>query len=192
MSQPDHETPDRIHPPLQGRRVRLRPYEIEDADRLNPLFNDPDVLAGLKVAFPQPTTGFKAWLESIRGREDEIHLAIETLEGELIGGCSLRQVDLRGRTGNLGIWIAQEHWDRGFGTDAVRTVCRFGFRHMNLRRIELTVIAGNARAKRAYEKVGFRQEGTLRDALFLRGAPVDEILMSVLPGELKEEEEGAE
>src|SRR5437879_9941124 len=62
----------------------------------------------------------------------------------------------------LGIWITEPLWNRGYGTDAVRTLCRFGFREMNLHRISLHVYDFNPRGVMVYEKVGFREEGRLR------------------------------
>jgi RimJ/RimL family protein N-acetyltransferase len=177
----------RVRPPLEGRLVRLRPVEPEDASRLNPMFNDPDVLAGLTVPMPQPEAGFHEWSETARGNRNELDLVIETLEREAIGGCALRGLNDRNRTADLGIWIGRAFWDRGYGTDAVRTLCRFGFRHMNLQRVDLHVFANNPGARRSYEKVGFHLEGTLRRAQFVGGQYVDELVMGLLAEELVEE-----
>ena len=181
-----HEDFRRIPPPFEGRLVRLRPLEPEDASRLNPLFNDPDVLAGLTFPFPQPAVGFIEWVESSRHSTDSIDFVIETIEGRAVGACGMRGLNDRNRSGNLGIWIGKPYWGRGYGTDAVRTLCRFGFRHMNLQRVELHVYADNPRARRAYEKVGFRLEGTMRRAQFVGGEYVDAHLMGLLAEELAE------
>ena len=71
-------------------------------------------------------------------------------------------------------------------TDAVRTLCRFGFRQMNLYRIGLSVYATNQRGVRAYEKVGFKEEGRRRSAQFVGGRFVDVIEMGLLHDELIE------
>ena len=63
-----------------------------------------------------------------------------------IGGCSFFAVETPARTALLGIWLGKPYWDEGLGTDAVRTLCRFGFDHMNLQRIELDVFETNPRA----------------------------------------------
>jgi len=52
-------------------------------------------------------------------------------------------------------------------------------------RVSLEVFDFNARAIRAYEKVGFRQEGRMRDALWWDGAPHDTLLMAVLATDWK-------
>jgi RimJ/RimL family protein N-acetyltransferase len=57
---------------------------------------------------------------------------------------------------------------------------RYGFEELDLHRICLHVFATNERAIRAYEQVGFRREGLLREAVWIDGAWVDELLMAVL------------
>lgn len=166
--------------------MRLRPIEDDDLPGLNAMLSDPDVTAGLRLAFPQPLVGIREWAASARSSADSLHLVIETLEGEVIGECSLRGLNDRNRGADMGIWIARPFWGRGLGTDAVRTLCRFGFRHMNLQRIELGVYETNPGARRAYEKVGFKAEGILRRAQFVGGRYVDEVLMGLLAEELVE------
>ena len=55
---------------------------------------------------------------------------------------------------------------------------------MNLNRIELDVFAENARARRVYEKVGFREEGVRRQAVYKYGRYQDVVVMGLLAGEL--------
>jgi RimJ/RimL family protein N-acetyltransferase len=68
----------------------------------------------------------------------------------------------------------------------VRTLCRFGFAHMNLQRIELNVFATNPRARRAYEKVGFVAEGERRRSEFVGGRYINSYVMGLLAEELTE------
>jgi RimJ/RimL family protein N-acetyltransferase len=178
-----------LHPPfLTGRLVRLRAPEPADAE-LNELFNDHDVRTGLGMPFPQPIERFHEWLEKARKDPDHLNVAIERLEEPgAIGLCDLMQIEAPTRTAELGIWIARPWWRGGYGTDAVRTLCRFGFDHMNLHRITLYVNRSNSHAIRAYEKVGFAHEGRLREAAFTHGAREDQLVMGLLAGELLDDE----
>lgn len=177
------------HPPaLVGRLVRLRAPEPADAEALNELFNDHDVRSGISAPLPQPVESFHAWVAAARQAPDHLNLTIERLaEPEPIGMCDLMKVDAPTRTAILGIWVARPWWGEGYGTDAVRTLCRFGFDHMNLHRISLQVNADNRKAIRAYEKAGFTHEGRLREAAFVHGARMDELVMGILEGEVLEE-----
>ena len=180
-----HEDFRRARPALEGSLVRLRAREEEDLERLNEMFNDPDVLAGLMVVFPQPFEGIHEWVQGTRSLDDQIHFVIETLAGESVGICGLQNIDARARHALLGIWVGKPYWDRGLGTDAVRVLCRFAFHQMNLQRITLHVYEPNERARRAYEKVGFKLEGTQRRSQFVGGRYVDEHVMGLLVEDLR-------
>lgn len=187
MNRQPHEDFRRVRSPFVGRVVRLRAMEDGDIPRVNELFWDPGVQAGVGTNWPEPVAGTRAFVERARANADEVFLAIERLEDdELLGACSLFDVHAGNRAATLGIWIARPFWDRGYGTDAVRVLCRFAFEEMNLRRVELGVFETNPRAKRAYERVGFREEGRRREALFIDGRYVDVVVMGLLAGELVE------
>lgn len=175
-------------PPLEGRLVRVRAYEPVDAQTMNELFSDPAVLRGIgSVRFPQAAAGFRGFLDGVRGSTTTMAFAIETLSDRSpVGGCGLEDIQPANRSATFGIWIGKPYWGRGFGTDATRTLCRFGFRYMNLHRIELNVFAWNVAAVRAYEKVGFRVEGTRRHDEFHGGLHTDSYLMGLLDEELAE------
>lgn len=181
----DHEDFRRVRSPFEGALVRLRAVEEEDLPRINELFWDPDVTQYLDVVWPEPLAGTKEWWE--RSREQGIVVfAIETLPGEFVGACELGARDERTRSAVLGIWIGKPFWGEGYGSDAVRTLARFGFQEMNLQRIRLLVQESNPRAKAAYERVGFKEEGRLRRAAFIGGRHVDLIEMGLLAEHLIE------
>ena len=62
----------------------------------------------------------------------------------------------------------------------MRTLCRYGFDEMNLQKIRLDVHAGNVKASKTYERVGFRKEGLLRHEIYRRGRRLDVIRMGLL------------
>ena len=181
-----HEDFRRVRSPFDGALVRLRAVEEDDLPRINALFWDPEVTQYLDVVWPEPVVGTREWWDRSRSHGIAV-FAIETLPGEFIGACDLGPRDDRTRSALLGIWIGKPFWDQGFGTDAVRTVARFGFQEMNLQRIRLLVQESNPRAKAAYEKVGFKEEGRLRRAAFIGGRHVDLIEMGLLADQLLEE-----
>lgn len=170
---------------LQGPLVRLRAAEPADADTLNPRFSDVRVLSYLGLRFPQAVQGFREFQDRVR--EDPTHLffIIERRDtAEAIGACDLLGVNLF-QAPVFGIWIGAEHWDTGFGTDALRTLCQHAFLDLGLHRLSLSVLSTNPRAQRAYEKVGFRLEGTLREEIFAGGSWIDVHQMGLLASEFE-------
>ena len=184
--EPPPENAGTIAPALQGELVGLRAIEEADLPGLNALINDPYVVQHLDVVpFGQPLARIREWWESTRAREDVAVFAIETLDGGPIGACSLEDFNPGARLAWLGIWIGQPHWEQGYGTDAMRTLCRFAFRHMNLQRVSLAVLDTNPRARAVYEKIGFVHEGTLRRDRFRDGRYVDVHVMGLLAEEFE-------
>jgi RimJ/RimL family protein N-acetyltransferase len=181
-----HEDFRRVRSPFEGALVRLRAVEESDLDRIHELFWDPEVTRFLRATWPESPAGTRAWWEGARTGPDRALFAVETHAGHLVGACELAEISTRSRSAMLGIWIARDHWGQGLGTDAVRTLCRFGFREMNLHRITLHVYETNPRAIRTYEKVGFKEEGRMREDHFAGGRRVDVVVMGLLEGELFE------
>ncbi len=81
-----------------------------------------------------------------------------------------------------GLATAQS-WGKGYGTDAMRVILRYGFTELNLKRITLGVFGYNARAIRSYEKAGFTVEGRMRKALYRDGSRADIVFMGILRDE---------
>ena len=81
----------------------------------------------------------------------------------------------------VGIGIGErELWGKGYGTDAMRVILRYGFRELNLQRISLGTFEYNPRAIRSYEKAGFVNEGRLRQILHRDGQRWDIFIMGIL------------
>jgi diamine N-acetyltransferase len=172
---------------ILGERVRLRPIERDDLPRFVEWFGDPEVRRHLAVYLPFSLAQEERWFENLLGRlerQEDLVLAIETADGVHIGNIGLHAIDWKDRSAELGIAIGEKaYWNQGHGTDAIRTLLHLAFGEMNLHRIFLRVDADNARGIGCYEKAGFRQEGTSREAVFKEGAYHDQYVMSILQPE---------
>jgi len=169
---------------IRGEKVSLRALEEADLPMVVKWLNDEGVSEHL-LSLPMTAVNDQAaWLDEAQSREERV-LAIETLEGELIGDCGIYKLAWEERSCHLWIMIGdRRYWDKGYGTDAVRAMLAHLFDEMNLHRVQLTVAGSNARAIRAYEKCGFRREGTLRSSRFKNGGYRDDVVMAVLRGDL--------
>jgi len=79
----------------------------------------------------------------------------------------------------------KEQWGRGFGTEAVRLLCRHAFDDLNLHKVCLACYATNERGIRSYARIGFTVEGRRREQVFIEGRWVDDVLMGLLRDELR-------
>ncbi len=117
---------------------------------------------------------------------------IETLaDGRLIGLVMLSDTAHDNGDAEIDIYIGEKDcWGKGYGTEALRLICRFGFDRMGLRRIHLWVVDANVGAIRCYQKVGFVEEGRARKTFRSKGVWHDMVLMGLLEDELIEDEAG--
>jgi RimJ/RimL family protein N-acetyltransferase len=170
---------------IEGKLVRLRPAEMDDLDRNTAWMNDAEVTRHLSMRYPLARDAEEQWMRdgtSAQLSYTNAFFAIETKEGGVhIGNVNFHQVIAENRKARLGVAIGDKtYWSRGYGTDALVTLCRFGFEDMNLHRIDLLVDADNLRAQACYRKVGFVEEGRLRQVRSTRGRYVDQLVMGVL------------
>ncbi len=177
---------------IVGEKVQLRPIERDDLPRFVEWFGNPEVRRHLLIYVPFSLAQEEHWFESLQGRlerQESVVLAIETNDGTHIGNTGLNDINWKDRNAELGIAIGESaYWNQGYGTDAIRTLLGLAFHEMNLHRVFLRVDADNARGIRCYEKVGFRKEGTSRQAVFKRGVYQDQYVMSILRSEFETNE----
>ena len=147
-------------------------------------FNDPDVMRHLAMRAPMSEAGEAAWFDRMLAAQakTDYHFVICLISDDRpIGTIGLHGLDHENGHAEFGIAIGDKaEWNKGFGTDATRAICDFGFGALRLERISLMVYAGNDGARRAYEKAGFTHEGTLRHAHFARGQYEDVHVMGLL------------
>ena len=98
---------------------------------------------------------------------------------------TIQDIDTMNRNANIRIALTNSSQNKGYGTEALQLMLDYGFGVLNLHRIELNVFSYNHRAMRVYEKVGFKQEGVQREALFYNHQYHDSILMSILEDEYR-------
>lgn len=152
---------------------RIRPWRIEDKYDLAQNLNNPKVLDNLRDGLPYPYTAADAedFIRAMLSADpDEAFAFAITLEDRAIGSIGVfRGENIHYRTAEMGYYIGEPYWGRGYMTQAVEEVCRYVFGHTDVIRIYAEPFADNAASCRVLEKAGFVCEGTLRGNAFKRG-----------------------
>jgi ribosomal-protein-serine acetyltransferase len=101
-------------------------------------------------------------------------------EEEVVGGISIEVRHPVERIGELGYWIRTDHSGQGVATEAGRAMLALAFEELGLHRLELRAGTANRASQRVAEKLGFRREGTLRQASRGAEAAYDSYLYGLL------------
>lgn len=152
-------------PRLEGARIRLRPLRGDDADALYALHSDPQVMRYWS------RTAWTDHAESIghlermaqAERDGDIPWAIARRDDDvLIGSLSLFQIVPEHARGTFGYALQSASWGHGFAFEAARLGLAHAFSALNLQRIEADIDPDNQPSRRLVERLGFKQEGLLR------------------------------
>jgi RimJ/RimL family protein N-acetyltransferase/pimeloyl-ACP methyl ester carboxylesterase len=163
---------------LRGRNVVLRPLRGEDVERVAQIQAEPGVA---RWWGPPDEAELRRQAE---GRDEAKAFAIER-ESELVGLIQYHEENEPDfRHAGIDLFLAERAQGSGLGPDAVRALARYLFDERGHHRLTIDPAADNAAAIRAYEKVGFRTVGVLRE--YWRspeGAWRDGLLMDLLARE---------
>ena len=174
-----------MQPISVSEQFELTPVELGDADELFRVTDDNRDY--LRQWLP--------WLESIKRVEDTrafiraaqaqsaqnngTQLAIR-LHHTIVGIVGHHQIDWRNRITSLGYWVDEAHQGRGVVTAACRALVSHAFDDARLNRVEIRCAVGNQKSRAIPQRLGFRQEGLLRDAEWLYDHFVDHIVYAML------------
>jgi RimJ/RimL family protein N-acetyltransferase len=151
---------------LEGEKVVLREKRLEDAWDDYRWRTDPE-LAKLDASTPLSIE----YEEYLRSHSDELDhplfsshsFSIEARDGTHIGNCMYYDLNHLRKEAEMGIMIGdRRYWNEGYGQDAVVTLLGHVFTTVGLRKVYLHTLEWNQRARRCFQKCGFREVGTVR------------------------------
>lgn len=165
-------------------KCKLRHWRIEDAKDIAETLNNRKVLDNLRDGIPFPYT--------VKDAEEFITAMIHadpmetfpfaiTVEDKAIGSIgAFRQSNIHFRTAEIGYYLGEPYWGKGYGTCAVTQLCEYIFQHTDIIRLYAEPFADNIGSSRILEKCGFELEGILRKNAVKNGVVVDMKMYSIL------------
>ncbi len=176
---------------LETERLILRKMIFEDTESILLIYGDNEVAKHEDMSPLKTLEEAKSMIQSFSERLDRLKGIfwgiVRKKDDILIGTCGyhcwFNPPHLRGRIG-YDLW--RECWGQGLMTEALRVVITYGFKKMGLNRIEALVGSKNYRSINLLNKLGFQQEGILREHCYWNGDFQDEICFSLLKREWKD------
>ena len=172
--------------------VRLVPLEVGHVDHIMGWVNDPDIVGNLAAFAGTPLTRddeLRFIERMLASTEDRVFSIFAADTGGYLGQCGLHHIFRRSGVGRLSIIVAERHeMGRGVGSAAIAKLLDIAFALRadggeGLHKVWLMAFRKNERARRTYARVGFVDEGTLRDEYFHEGTWHDMVRMAVLVNE---------
>lgn len=138
------------------------------------------------------------WVDSTRGVEDTRAFVLRSLEqarlsdgfqtrilyrGAFVGMIGYLYHDWTNLRTEIGYWLGQDRQGRGIMTRAAKALVDFAFDNLGLNRVEIRAATDNRRSRAIPERLGFVQEGILREAAWLNDRFIDLVIYARLRNE---------
>lgn len=104
-------------------------------------------------------------------------------KGKVAGIASFNSFDWSSRIGQIGYFLGEEFQGHGIMTKVVRALMDIGFKEFRLNKIEIRAATENVKSRKIPERLGFTEEGTLRQVQWLYDHFVDHVVYGMLKDE---------
>ena len=175
---------------LQTSRLALRFLTESDASALFDIYSHPEVMR--YWSWPPWTEKDQAQQMLLSAHDgyntgNALQLGIERLTDQvLIGSCSLFHFNLPSRRAEIGYILGRPYWGFGYMHEALQTLLRYAFLTLDLNRLEADIDPRNQASAKTLERLGFQQEGYLRERWIVNDEVSDTALYGLLRREWQE------
>lgn len=174
---------DRL-PTLTAERVKLRWLTDDDTEAIYSIFSDHDVTRYWSTPPMTSTTQAERLVNSVHQlfREHRLYQWGLTLHDsdEVIGTCTLAELNAQNRRAEIGFALARPYWQGGLMSDGLRTLLAFAFTELKLHRIEADVDPRNEASIGLLNRLGFDREGYMRERWIVNGEICDTAFFGLL------------
>jgi ribosomal-protein-alanine N-acetyltransferase len=172
-------------PVIELGEVRLRDLMLSDREGYFKMMSDPEGTQYISdedvpKSLEDTDDEIKYW-GGLFYRKQSIFWAIaDSKTDEFMGTIGFNNWNFHNQRAEVSYDLMREHWRKGIMTKVLRNIMIFGFKNMNLYRVEARTMLDNQASKGLLEKVGFKQEGVQRAYRIIRGHPADITLYGLI------------
>ncbi len=164
---------------LKGEKVSLGILLKEDLRKSWEWFNDRSTMRYMfnSAYFTLPEEEGELYEELKKNKNKMPTFAvIENETGKLVGVAGFNWINWQARWGEILYYLAPEERGKGYGTEVVKLLCEYAFKHLNLRKVWAKVHEDNKASIRILEKSGFTLSGRFREHVWSDGRYMDELI----------------
>jgi RimJ/RimL family protein N-acetyltransferase len=167
---------------LETERLYIEEITLDDVtETYVSWLNDNAVNRYLETRFSeQNLQAVTQFVASMIASDTELLMAIKKKDGSHIGNIKLGSINLVHKTGEVSYFIGDKSsWGKGFATEVVAALTGYAFNSLQLRYLKAGVYSENTVSAKVLEKVGYRKQGVLKQALILDGKENDHCLYTL-------------
>ncbi|MDG0817202.1 GNAT family N-acetyltransferase [Bdellovibrio svalbardensis] len=171
-------------PTIKTTRLKLRPFSLADAPEVQRMAGSIKVAQmTATIPHPYPDGAAESWISTHLGQftdGDAVTWALEELSSGNLIGCISYGVSKTHKRAEMGYWIGEEYWGKGYCTEAAISGIDFCFQHFSLNKITSRHLAHNPASGKVMLKAGMQQEGYLRQDMIRYGQVSDMVIFGLL------------
>ncbi|KAF2849272.1 GCN5-related N-acetyltransferas-like protein [Plenodomus tracheiphilus IPT5] len=170
-------------PILTTKRLIVRALHPQDRLSMSLNANDPLITKYMSNSFPHPYTlsAADAWIaiNVTKSLQENFGICEKDSPEVMIGGIGLKPgADVSSHTAEVGFWIGQRYWGKGYMTEALEGFTRWMFLNNEAARSRTTrlcghIFGGNVASMRCFDKCGYMREGVLKGHCEKKGEVMD-------------------
>jgi [ribosomal protein S5]-alanine N-acetyltransferase len=171
-------------PTIIADRISLRWISEEDLEALFRIFSNPEVM---RYWSTPPLADRNAAVKLLQGIHDDFRRQsflkwgiARRADDALIGTATLFNLNLESHRAEIGYCLDRAHWGNGYMNEALQALLGYAFKELALHRIEADVDPRNSASIRTVERLGFQQEGYLRERWQVNGEIQDTVFYGLL------------
>ena len=169
----------------------LRYIDESDLDFITDIRQDPEVQSNVGTLLFTNKEKQKQWFSNLCKDESRMYLILESTQmfenkkdaTVKIGYVRMTDIDHKNKSVCVGGDIEYCYRGRKYGKEMYKLIFDLCFNQLGMNRVWLLVLETNERAKHLYERMGFKEEGRQRKAIYKNGKYIDYIMMSILKEE---------
>jgi len=165
--------------------IKLRDLMLADKEGYFKMMSDPEVTKYLSDedipnSLEETENEIKFWGGLFYRKQSVFWTIADSATNQFMGTIGFNNWNNINRRAEVSYDLMREHWRKGIMTRVLNNIVIFGFKNMNLYRIEARTMLGNEPSQRLLEKIGFKKEGTMRGYRVIRKEPVDVYIYSLI------------
>ena len=150
-------------------------------EEIQRLANNHAIAINLRDAFPYPYTIEDAATFLELAANGALGKVYGVYDGDIFVGCCslIPQQDIYRLNAEIGYWIGEPYWGKGYATEVVKLLLNVAFEELNLSRVYAHIFEFNKGSMRVLEKAGFHKEAIIKSSIIKEGKIFDEHLYSI-------------